>query len=554
MLKPERAVWILAAFYFLLGIRFLSYVYDFDGTAFSLQLEFVKAGTSWPFLLHPHHLVYEPLGYLFWSLLSLAGWKVRSIIALEVFDVVLASISLAVFARNLQLLDPKKKWLAFLCALGLGFSYAYWYLSVEPEVYQLALLFLNLAFYVLLRTGRKAQGSRLSNSQKLLLIIALGLLSTLVITGHLIHGLFGIPVIYFAIKTLGGRKGWSKIAPAFWVVGCAGVFTGSIYFLSFWLNPLTVHKPAKMPGQFKNWFLDLAASANNFGFPESYWNTSLSAPGQWLRGVAWALCKKAVQGEPGIFWKLAIVFCLLVLVCYFISFLVALIKNRGKPDTNHMVILLWLITGAAFSAFWAPGWYEQKMYLLPAVWAAIYLGIPAGSDSRIKKIIHPVLVLSAVAILFLVNFKFEIHPGSIAENNQEWKVARQIKEASRPGSLIVISGLPLGYNIGKVYIPYFSDRWVFALDLRLSEPVRGRYFPQNITVKLKDYARQGRTIYLLSDVLQDQVVEELAKRHGLNKQEFAAFWAGFEPKPVADMGNGLKLYMLNIEVPPLIPK
>jgi len=553
MLKPERAVWILAVFYFLLGIIFLSYVYDFDGTVFSLQLEFVKAGTSWPFMLHPHHLIYEPLGYLFWSLLSLAGWKVRSIIALEVFDLVLGSISLAVFARNLQLLDPEKKWLAFICALGLGFSYAYWYLSVEPEVYQLALFFLNLAFYILLRTGRKAQGSRLSNSQTIFLIILLGLLSTMVIMGHLVHGLFGIPLIYFAIKTLGGRKGWSKIAPAFWVMICAGVFTGSIYVLSFWLNPLTVHKPATMPGQFKNWLLDLAASANNFGFPESYWNASLSAPGQWLTGMAWALCKKAVQGEPSIFWKLTIVFCLLVLVFYFISFLIALIKNRGKPDTNHILILLWLITGAAFSALWAPGWYEQKMYLLPAVWTAIYLGIPAGSDS-LKKIIHPVLILSAVSILFLVNFKFEIYPGSILENNQELKVAYQIKEATRPGSLIVISGLPKGYNIGKVYIPYFSDRWVFALDLRLSEPVQGRYFPQNIAVRLEDYARQGRTIYLLSDVLQDRIAEELTKRHGLNKQEFRAFWAGYDPKPAADLGDGLKLYLLNVKSTPSIPK
>jgi len=554
MLKPERAVWILAAFYFFFNIGFLSYEYDFDGVVFSLQLEFVKAGTSWPFMLHPHHLLYEPLGYLFWNLLSFVGWKVRSIIALEIFDLVLGSISLAVFARGLQLLEPRKKWLALVCALGLGFCYAYWHFSVEPEVYILSVLFLNLAFYAMLRTGKKVQETGLSNSNKIIFIILLSLLSTMVITGHLVHGLFGIPIIYFAVKTLGGSKGRSKIAPAFWVVICSGVFTGSIYISAFLLNPLTAHKPATMPRQFKNWLLDLAASANNFGYPESYWNASLSAPVLWLKGMAWAFSNQIIQGPGHFFRKLLIVFCLLILAGYFFAFLIALARNRGRGDTNHILILLWLITGAAFSVLWAPGWYEQKMYILPAVWAAVYLGVPDSSASRLRKFLHPALVFSAVSILFLVNFIFEIFPGSIPENNQELKAAYQMREATPRGSVIVISGLPIGYNIGKFYIPYFADRWAFTLDWRLSEPIRGKLFPQNTAIRLEDYARQGRAVYLLSDVLQEKIAEELARRHGLKRQEFDAFWAGYDPKPAADLGDGLKLYLLNVKSAPSTPK
>jgi hypothetical protein len=542
MIKPERAAWVVALFYFLLNIGFLSSGYNFDGTVFALQLDFVKAGASPAFLLHPHHLLFEPLGYGFWRLLALAGISLRSIDALEVFDLTLGSMGLAFFARALMLVSPQKKWAALLCMLGLGFSYSYWFHSVESEVYSLAVFFLILAFYAMLAMERRVKIEELSLSKKYLLVAMLSLLATLVIMGHLIHGLFGIIVIYFTITRLGRGKGISRAAPAFWVLICTGAPTGLIYLCAFLSWPLAVHKISVMPGQFKSWVLDLAGSANNFGYPESYWQTGWAVPLRWLKGMAWAFFSQAVNpGHPA--RKALLIVTLLVLAGYIISFLYILARDRGRSQAGQGLILLWLLTGLGWTMFWAPEWYEQKMYLLPAVWAAIFSGIPPAASGR-KRSAHLAAIGFAVAILFAINSAYDIYPASIPENNRELTVARAIKQATRPGSVIVISGLPKGYNIGKFYIPYFSDRWAFTLDWRLSEPVAGKLFPQNLAARLDEYFQQGRPVYLLSDVLRAPIEEELAKRHQLDPKQFAAFWDRYELMPVADLDLGLKLFLL----------
>jgi len=542
MFKPQRLVWILAFLYFAFNLGFFSYNYDMDGAVFSLYLEAVKAGADPATLYHNHHLIYEPFAYGFWNLLTLAGFSMRSVHGLQLFDLILSGISLAIFGLSLVSLRPEKKWVALLCELGLGFSFTYWFFSVQPGEHALALLFLNLGFYFVVKNSHWRNDFSLSR-QKIFGILTLGIYASLAALGHIMHALFLIPVLAFALRIFPAPELRSRLRPLLAIVVVFCIITGSLYAVAFFAQTRLSPHADSLTAAFIKWVLGNANTETPFGYSHSYWKNGFESLGQWFSGMTWAFFEKDEKSFVPWTWRLLKISGLSVMAIYAGIYLYRYFKDWRKREAYDDFIMAWIIPGAIFTTFWAPGYFEQKIYLLPALWAMVFLGVPEP-ESKMKKTALVSLLAMTVIFLFAFNFFLKIYPDSDPKNALELEAAEQIKNASAPGSIIIISGAAAGYNIGKVYIPYFSQRNTLVLDWVLSKPVDGKYFPQNLEKTIDDYQASGKTVYLLSDAWQGPALDELSEHHRISKNDLASFWARYNPELAARLENGMMLYKL----------
>ncbi len=109
---------------------------------------------------HPHHLLYNPLGYLVHQVLVLVRPGLSPMISFRLLDTVAGLGGVVVFHCLVRRLW-RREWLAGFTAAGFAFSWGYWSHCVNVEVYPVSVLFLVLGFSLAARAVREpAAGSR----------------------------------------------------------------------------------------------------------------------------------------------------------------------------------------------------------------------------------------------------------------------------------------------------------------------------------------------------------------------------------------------------------
>lgn len=102
---------------------------------------------------HPHHLLYNPLGYLLHQLLVLVRPGLSPMISFRLLDTIAGLAGVVVFHQLVRGLW-RREWLAALTAAGFAFSWGYWSHSINVEVYPVSVFFLVLGFSIAARTIR----------------------------------------------------------------------------------------------------------------------------------------------------------------------------------------------------------------------------------------------------------------------------------------------------------------------------------------------------------------------------------------------------------------
>ena len=526
----------LALAVFLLYAGFLSSRYNFDGSVFALRVEralVLGDQNSLGELLHPRHLLFEPLGYLFCRAAGALGIHFRAVFLLQIMDVLFGVLSLFLFHRISFRLFPDRL-LAAASTLALAFSFGVWIFSIEAEVYASGVFFLLLAFRSLLHRADAAvrQDSWITDA---LVLAAFGALA---IANHLTLGLFLIPLGLESLLYLRRpRKGWrSGLAPALLFSITALGLAGIIYLLAAKLNPA-----APLLG-FRQWVIGPANSETPYGYRQSYWAAGLQSFPDFGRGMLHLFCAEPYPdtgaGVPvtiAVAWLLA---WLLVLGLYLRN-----ARALWKEDRRTQVLILgWLIPALVWNWFWQPINFELKVALLPPLllWAGITLSrekIRAGRAG-------PSWLLAAMALLlFLYNFFAVVLPGARPENNRDLQRALAIGEATEPNAVIFIAGSGPGYNLGKIYLPYFSRREAKVADW-LTGPA-GSPFPDRLEAALAGIRRQGRPIYVVSELLEPTpALEELARHHRTSAESIRGLFQEHQPRLKVSLDPGLSLYRL----------
>lgn len=174
-----------------------------------------------PSLFHPHHLLFNFTGRLYWNFLTQAGFRGNSMQALQIMTAFSGALGAAGFF--VFLLQATRDKYASLCAsLLFVFSYSYWYYAVIFEVYGLSTFFLIL----FLLAFSYFQGKR-----NIFLLIP-GILMGVSILYHQINFLMVLPAALTLLFSLENKRPLSeRLFRAFLFCLTAGIVTLSTYTL-----------------------------------------------------------------------------------------------------------------------------------------------------------------------------------------------------------------------------------------------------------------------------------------------------------------------------------
>ena len=119
----------------------------FDAVSYANQIAHLYPRTGDPhWLFHPHHLLFNALGYVLWKSARLFGYRGGSLVVLQSLNAVLGASGIAIFYFTLRRLLQRSHGLPLLIALGLALSFGYWICGTDGRV-NMPSVFLMLAAF-----------------------------------------------------------------------------------------------------------------------------------------------------------------------------------------------------------------------------------------------------------------------------------------------------------------------------------------------------------------------------------------------------------------------
>ncbi len=347
-------------------------------------------------LVHGNHLGYGPLA---WAFARLLGAE-RSLFALQALSGLLGAAGAAVFCSLLQRTGASPRD-AGLGAAALAVSHAWWFWSLEAQVYMLGALFCALA-------AREALGE--SPDPRLA-----GFLHAGAMLAHAAHAV-AAPAMLLALAGT-GRRGLARYLSA-----AAGTVLAA-----YALAALLAVKPASAE-EWRLWLLGSAALGESRAFE---WHGA--APGtalaSWLR-----MCVEIFWARGTGFWLGALPLLP-----------AALALRSGSARARFWGA--WLAGYAALFLLWEPGTIVYRITDLLALWALALEGLGAVPAP------HRAAALAAwCAATAAQNLRGAILPASRAESNVELREALALKRDTPENAWALAVGR------GQVYVPYFAER------------------------------------------------------------------------------------------------
>src|SRR5689334_15651143 len=124
--------------------------YYWDGITFAQTIENAAQFKS---LVHPSHLLYNAVGYVFYHVLLAVGFSLRALTALQILNTLLSGVAAVVLFFTLQSAF-RSLYLASWLTLLFGLSATWWKYSTDADAYIISTLFLLIAFRLILPTAK----------------------------------------------------------------------------------------------------------------------------------------------------------------------------------------------------------------------------------------------------------------------------------------------------------------------------------------------------------------------------------------------------------------
>ncbi|MCM2303686.1 MAG: hypothetical protein NDJ72_03235 [Elusimicrobia bacterium] len=431
-----------------------SLFYNFDGVACAIAVEL----SDFKHLVHGNHLAYGVVGWCFDKLWRMFGYQGQSVLVLQVLDSVLGAAGAAVFSSLLRRMGRGERE-SVLAAAALAVCHAWWFWSLEAQVYMLGALFAALA-------AREA----LSDKPRPALI---GLWHAGAILGHVGH-LMALPALLFVLtRKKGPREALPYLSSLFVAVAipylCAGLFA---------VQPSSFN-------ELKLWLLGSAALTTDRSFLWHSVPLSQAVP-------AWAGMTLRVftefVGRQGFAWSAGVVLAVLPVL--------AAARGAAEKSREALFWLIWLAGYAALFIAWEPYTIVYRVSDLIALWALATLGLKAlPARARLGALI------AWTAAAFAFNLAYVVRPAADPANNPDLVEAEWTKTSAPPEAWVLVNGR------GAVYVPYFAGR----------RPVNLRYFTEEraLRAKLDELTRAGQAVYVSGRTLEEEGLRAKLERYGL---------------------------------------
>lgn len=409
--------------FFLLYALTATNSHTFDGIAYIRDM-----GKPLAAMVLPHHLIYEPAVFSFFSLWRLLGWTGNADIPAQLLSSLAGAGGVAVFYKLAWELSRSRA-AALLAALALALGYGYWFYSVEVEIYVPPLFFLLLATWLL---------SRAASRPRPYLFWLVGLCHAV---AALIHqgALFIVPAFALGIFLIGGTLRQRVTRVVSYGVALAAVVGPAYLFAG------VVIAGQGTPEAFMRW-------ANNYG--------QLGTWGVWRNDSLEATVSGLSASVSSGFWVGRLL----------VAALLALVLMRAVPITRRggplaWTLWAWFVIYGIFFAWWQPENLKFWVLMLPA---PLLLALMAFDWSRLPMPRRNVALAAgtlAVALLAMTNA-----PTIWAKRDPMEDPARRVSDAlgtfAAPEDLIVLQAgnaehyLPFYYN--RINIMSTRELWYLA--------------------------------------------------------------------------------------------
>ena len=477
-MSDRRLSWLCFAATALFYLSFHSYFYNFDGVACAVAVEL----SDFKHLVHGNHLAYGVVGWAFWSLWRLLGYRGPALLALQALNSLLGAGAVAVFYSALRRARVDRA-VAVACAAGLAVSHGFWLWSLEAQVYPLGLLAIAWAL-------REALSDRPRPAR-------LGFFHGVAILGHVGHLMFAPAALYALYKRAPGFK------KAFWRYFGAGAATVLPAYL---LAGVFAVRP-RSGDDLRLWLLGSAALNHQRSFA---WHGS---PGL-VNFREWGTMTLRLFSD--LLWApegLRALAVLLALAALAFAAYGARRALKGPRRFEAALCGLWLAAYAALYLTWEPHTMVYRLSDLLPFWLLAALAVPASP--------WPAAALAGALGVF--NAVFGVGPRTVPQSNDDYQEAVWLDQALPDDATVVVTAQ------GQVYVPYFAHRrplnlyyWELRLPELADELDARRARGERVFVTSRTLAQQGAEarrffeVYGLSPVTArgDDALYQVAGRKG----------------------------------------
>ncbi|HTH51225.1 MAG TPA: hypothetical protein VL501_04800 [Pyrinomonadaceae bacterium] len=393
-------------------LSFLTKQYYWDGVTFALAIE---TSQDWRTLLHPNHLLYEPLGSIFYRICQAVWPGIRAITALQILSAISGSASAAMMYTLLRRI-VRDNYIAVCLAVLFAFTATWWRFATDADAYIPAIACLLLCSQLLTRERGAVVGAVVSFAAAMCL--------------HQLS-LIALPALVLIIWSRSASRERVHRTTSFILL--SGCLTIGLYGYAFY--EVT---GSTSPANFLRWITSFSPDADTAFEPirsltmTLRGNVRLFFGGRmsWLRGLVGPLA----MGVIG------------VGAAALIGLVVQSVRARGArafPDgrgasseadirTLLRAGLVWVGSYTLFLFFWLPQNTFYRLFYLPAIFFVL-----AAMLARRSRTGYYRLALLTTA-LTTANFLFLIYPLSHVDRNPPLKLALELHDTWPEGTHVVI--------------------------------------------------------------------------------------------------------------------
>jgi hypothetical protein len=441
-IKRHPLLLVMVAGVLLSNLLLLTKNYYWDGIFFSHVIE--QAAGLDSSLLHPNHLIYNALGYLFYRAARSIGLQIRAVEVLQILNCFISAASAYVLFRIL--IDCFRS--VYLCAsltLLFAFSATWWKFSTDADSYIPSVFFLLTSFYLIL-PNRKPKP----------FLVALA--HTLSMLFHQLAILF-LPVVVLGLVLQ--TSSWPRkrrLAPVLQYGLTAFLLTFPLFYYSFYLVTGSL--------SFKPFLQWITTFSPEHGFTFNAWDNLTYT----LRGHS----RLFAGGRMGFLrdlrdpWMYAMTGVVLILAALFFFKLIrhfrelkttfsTALKDEGRLQSRLRILcVVWIACYLVFLFFFIPQNTFYRLFYLPAI--IVLLGtflVPyeAARDNAPRRY----RLALFVALLAVTNLTFSAYPYAQVRANPPLALALQLNKAWPQGTIVYYAT----WNSDNLLVKYFNPSTVW---------------------------------------------------------------------------------------------
>ena len=491
-----------------------------DSMSFALMT--TKGEVGQPLFFQAEHLLYPAIGWLWYKLWLLLGYGQGALKPLQALNAIFGAAGVSFFYLCLTSIlgrTSKGLTLSFLGALGLAFSYGYWFHSTDAEDQIISNVLLLLSFSILLLMMRRR------TTQKRWLLLA-SLAFSFAVLCHATNILF-LPVgllLAWSPRGLGRqespratfgerpRKDWR---------GSAGflAIAFAVIAISYLLVGFIAHDFRSI-GDYRGWFLS-APAAGVWGRPGigNVWQgvkTAVNAIVYLSGGPNF----RSLLGGRATWLEVFGIFIFTIVIAAIIGVILYYFYRRQRISDFKVVLacLLWIAIYGIFNLYWAPEDIQFWVITVPPVLVLAGVVVHNLISNPVRAGVAAIGACVVCALL-VINLSLAMAPRSDLSKNQGYAKAMCLGQQTQPNDLIITPG----WDWVSGYAPYFAERQVFSIsDAYLLEACkdRGTLF-KTIESRIDVTRDRGGKVYLVRLYNLSESEQEWFKRvTGLQPDDF----------------------------------